>query len=57
MGIAKVYYNRLLLGTITFDAIQPKYQNAVRDLGKADVRSGKLLVEEYEMLFKEPYEA
>lgn len=54
--MAKVYYNRLLLGTITFDAIQPKYQDAVRELGRADVAKGKLLVEEYEQLFKEPYE-
>lgn len=57
MGIARSFYNRLLIGTITFDAIRPEYQNLVRDMGKEDVKSGKLLVVEYEMLYKEPYVA
>lgn len=55
--MAKVYYNRLLLGTITFDAINPKYQDAVKELGLADVAKGKLTIEEFEMLFKEEYVA
>lgn len=54
--MAKIYYNRLLLGTITFDVIPAKYQDAVRELAKADVKKGKLTVAEYEQLLKEPYE-
>lgn len=54
--MSKVYYNRLLLGTITFDAIPERYQEAVIEYGKADVKKGKLPVEEFEQLFKIPYE-
>lgn len=54
--MAKVYYNRLFLGTITFDAIPDSQKSKVREYGKADVERGKLTVEEYEMLFKEEYE-
>lgn len=54
--MAKVYYNRMLLGTSTFDAVNPKYQDAVMELGKADVRKGRLTKEQYEMLFKVEYE-
>ena len=53
--MAKIYYNRLLLGTITFDVIPAKYQAKVKELGRADVESGKLTQDEYEQLFKEPY--
>ena len=53
--MAKIYFNRLLVGTITFDAIPEKYQNAVRGYGIQWVQAGKLTVEEYEMLFKEAY--
>ncbi len=55
--MAKIYFNRLLVGTITFDAIPAKYQNAVREYGIQYVQDGKLTVEEYEMLFKEEYPA
>ena len=53
--MAKIYFNRMLVGTITFDAIKPKYQNEVREYGIEYVKEGKLSVEEYEMLFKEEY--
>lgn len=53
--MAKVYFNRLVVGTITFDAIPEKYQEAVRGYGIEYVKKGKLTVEEYEMLFKEEY--
>ena len=53
--MAKVYYNRLLLGTITYDAIPEKLRTQVKAYGVADVKAGKLPVEEYEMLFKEEY--
>lgn len=54
--MAKVYYNRLLIGTITFDAIPVRYQDKAREYGRVDVEAGKMPVEQYEMLFKEPYE-
>lgn len=53
--MAKVYYNRLLVGTITFDAIPASLRSKVKEYGIADVKAGKLPVEEYEMLFKEEY--
>lgn len=53
--MAKIYFNRLLVGTITFDAVPEKYQAAVRGYGIQWVQAGKLTAEEYEMLYKEPY--
>lgn len=54
--MAKIYYNRLLVGTITFDAIPERYQAQVIAYGKADVVKGKLTEEQFEMLFKIPYD-
>lgn len=53
--MAKVYFNRLIIGTITFDAIPEKHQEKVKGYGIEYVKKGKLSVEEYEMLFKEEY--
>ncbi len=53
--MAKVYFNRLIVGTITFDAIPAKYQPAVRQYGIEWVENGKMSVDEYEMLYKEEY--
>lgn len=53
--MAKIYFNRLILGTITFDAVPAKYQEAVKNYGKEWVAFGRMSVEEYEMLFKEEY--
>lgn len=53
--MAKIFFNRLLVGTITFDAVPEKYQEAVRQYGIQWVQAGKLSIEEYEMLYKEPY--
>lgn len=53
--MAKIYFNRLVIGTITFDAIPTKYQDAVKGYGKEWVRDGRMPEEEYEMLFKEEY--
>lgn len=55
--MAKVYFNRLLCGTITYDAIPAKYQDAVIGYGIEWVRNGKLTVEEFEMLYKEEFPA
>ena len=54
--MAKIYFNRLIIGTITFDAINERYQNAVREYGKDWVKKGKLTIEEYELLYKEEYQ-
>lgn len=54
--MAKVYFNRLIIGTITFDAIPEKYQEKVKGYGIEYVKKGKLSVEEYEMLYKEEYQ-
>lgn len=53
--MAKVYFNRLIVGTITYDAIPEKYQDKAREYGIEYVKKGKLPVEEYEMLYKEEY--
>lgn len=53
--MAKVYFNRLIVGTITFDAIPERYQDKVRECGIDYVNKGKLPAEEYEMLYKEEY--
>lgn len=53
--MAKIYFNRLIVGTITFDAIPAKYQDAVRGYGVQWVKDGKMTVEEYEMLYKEEF--
>ena len=53
--MAMVYFNRLIVGTITFDAIPERYQDKVREYGIEYVQKGKLPVGEYEMLYKEEY--
>ena len=53
--MAKIYFNRMLVGTITFDAIKPKYQDEVRKYGIEYVKAGKLSKEDYEILYKEKY--
>lgn len=53
--MAKVFFNRLIVGTITYDAIPEKYQDKVREYGIEYVKKGKLPIEEYEMLYKEEY--
>lgn len=53
--MAKIFFNRLIVGTITFDAIPEKYQEKVRKYGVEYAKKGKLSVEEYEMLYKEEY--
>lgn len=53
--MAKVHFNRLLIGTTTYDAIPPKHQAKVKQYCIEKVKEGKLSVEEYEMLLKEEY--
>ena len=51
--MAKIYFNRMLVGTIIFDAINPKYQHEVKECGIEYVKAGKMSKEDYEMLYKE----
>ena len=53
--MAKIYFNRLLVGSITYDAIPEKYKGQVKQYCNEYVKEGKLPVKEYEMLFKEEY--
>ena len=55
--MSKIYFNRLVIGTIVFDAIPAKYQDAVKAYGREWVESERLSVEEYELLYKEEYVA
>lgn len=55
--MAKIYFNRLCLGTITYDAIPARYQPDVKEYGREKVREGLMPITQYEMLYKEPYEA
>lgn len=54
--MAKVYYNRLFLGSILFDTIPSKYQAQVKQIGREQVQTGNLSKAEYEQMFKEPYD-
>ena len=54
--MAKIYFNRLIIGTITFDTIPERYQDNVKQYGREWVENNKLSVEEYEFLYKEPYQ-
>lgn len=54
--MAEVYYQRLLMGKITFDKIPSRYKDTVKSYGKRDVQNGVITKELYEELFNEPYE-
>lgn len=41
--MAKVYFNRLIVGTITYDAIPEKYQDKVRKYGVEYVKKENFL--------------
>lgn len=49
--IAKIYFNRLVSGTITFDEIPLKYLSDVRNYGLEWLKNGKITQEEYDKLF------
>lgn len=53
--MVRAYYNRLLLGTITYEAIPTRYQKQVKELAIADVESGKMSYISYEQMFHEEY--
>ncbi len=55
--MAKIWFNRLLVGSATWDSVPLKYADAVRGYGIEYVKQGKMSVEEYEMIFKEDYPA
>lgn len=53
--MAKIYFNRLILGSITITDIPEYYMEAVKDYGKEYVRKGSLPIAAYELLFHEEY--
>lgn len=55
--MVKVWYSRLLVGSTNFMAIPDRYKDAVKELGREDVKAGKMTEEQYELFFLEPYDA
>lgn len=53
--MAKIYYTRMLTGTITFAQVPARYKSQVKALGIADVESGKMPVYQYIELFGSEY--
>lgn len=54
--MAKIWYNRLLVGSAVFNSVPEKYREAVLQFGRDDVRAGKMTEEEFELIFKIPFE-
>ena len=54
--MAKIWYNRLLVGSAVFNAVPDKYRDACIQFGRDDVAAGKMTEEEFEMIFKMPFE-
>lgn len=54
--MAKIYFNRLIVGTITYDAVPARYQADVIAYGREWVADGRMSVDEFELMFKEPYQ-
>lgn len=50
--MAKIYFNRVVLGSITFDKVPAKYQDAVMEIAKEYVAAGKMTEKEFNRLFK-----
>jgi len=53
--MAKIWRNRILAGTRTFDEVPSTWKAQVKILLKADVVSGLITAEEYEDIVGEPY--
>lgn len=54
--MAKVYFNRLILGTIVYESVPARYQESVKAYGVEWVKAGRMSVDEYEQMFHEEYE-
>lgn len=53
MVFAKIFYNRLLMESISYNEIDEKYQEKVKALGVIGVGDGKITPARYEELFGE----
>lgn len=53
--MAKIWHNRILAGTRTFEEVPQTWKAQVKVLFKADVVSGLITAEEYEEFVGEPY--
>lgn len=53
--MAKIYFNRLILGTIVYESVPQKYQEPVKAYGVEWVKAGRMSVDEYEQMFHEEY--
>ena len=53
--MAKIWRNRIIAGTRTFDEVPSTWKNAVKELLKEDVEDGVLTEEEYEEIVGEAY--
>ena len=53
--MAKIWRNRIIARTRTFDEVPIAWKQQVKMLLRADVKSGVITVQEYEELVGEPY--
>ena len=54
--MAKIWRNRIIARTRTFDEVPMTWKNQVRMLLRLDVKNNVITAEEYEELTGEPYE-
>lgn len=54
--MAKIWHNRIIAGTRTFDEVPQAWRAQVKVLFKADVVNGIISEEEYAEIVGEPYE-
>lgn len=54
--MAKIWHNRILAGTRTYDEVPMTWKAQVKALFRADVENGVITAEEYEDIVGEPYE-
>lgn len=54
--MAKIWHNRILAGSRTFDEVPQTWKTSVKSLFEADVVGGVIPAEKYEEIIGEPYE-
>ena len=53
--MAKIWRNRIIAQTRTFDEVPMTWKNQVKSLLRVDVRDGVITADEYEEITGEPY--
>ena len=53
--MAKIWRNRIIAGTRSFEEVPHTWKEQVRDLLRADVENNVITAEEYETITGEPY--